>query len=256
VSSEPPIVAPGALPPGTAPQPLFYARPSPLDATRHVGKRLKRTAGFAFAARTNSVVLTAAEFASALRFYPIVFTAQDPAMPIALLGVSNESNLFVDAAGAWRAQTYVPAYVRRYPFAFIESADHKSFTLCIDEASSFVTDGDNGEPFFVAGKPSPATEQALRFCTEFQSLFQATRAFTDALVQEKLLIERQADFRSPAGQQASLSGFRIVDEQKFAALPDATFLDWRKRGYVHLVHAHLFSLANLTDLFERSIRPA
>ena len=97
---------------------------------------------------------------------------------------------------------------------------------------------------------------SLRFCTEFQSLFQATRAFADALVEEKLLIERQADFRSPAGQQASLSGFRIVDEQKFAQLPDATFLDWRKRGYVHLVHGHLFSLANLTDLFERSIRPA
>jgi hypothetical protein len=238
---------------------LFYQKPWPLDATRHASKRLKRGSGFGFAARTNSVVLTTAEFASALRFYPIVFTAQDPAMPIALLGVSNEANLFIDAAGAWRPQAYIPAYVRRYPFAFIESADRKSFTLCIDEASSFVVEsgnGGDGEPFFVAGKPSPATEQALRFCTEFQSLFQATRGFSDALVQEKLLIERQADFRSPAGQQASLSGFRIVDEQKFALLPDATFLDWRKRGYVHLVHAHLFSLANLTDLFERSIRPA
>jgi hypothetical protein len=252
VSSEPPA-APS--PPGGAPQPLFYQKPWPLDATRHAAKRLQRGTSFAFASHTNSVVLTTAEFAPALRFYPIVFTAQDPAMPIALLGVSNEANLFVDAGGAWRAHTYVPAYVRRYPFAFIESADRKSFTLCIDEASSFVTEGE-GEPFFVGGKPSTATEQALRFCTEFQSLFQATRTFTDALVQEKLLIERQADFRSPAGQQASLSGFRIVDEQKFAQLPDATFLDWRKRGYVHLVHAHLFSLANLTDLFERSIRPA
>ncbi len=255
MSSEPPTVAPGAAPPAAAPQPLFYQKPWPLDPARHANKRLKRGTGFGFAARTNSVVLTTAEFAPALRFYPIVFTAQDPAMPIALLGVTNESNLFIDDAGAWRPQTYVPAYVRRYPFAFIESADRKSFTLCIDEASSFVTEGD-GEPFFVAGKPSTATEQALRFCTEFQSLFQATRAFADALAAEKMLIERQADFRSPAGQQASLSGFRIVDEQKFMQLPDATFLDWRKRGFVHLVHAHLFSLANLTDLFERSTRPA
>jgi hypothetical protein len=234
---------------------LFYQKPWPLDATRHANKRLKRETGFGFTARTNSVVLTTAEFHPALRFYPIVFTAQDPAMPIALLGVSNEQNLFVDAAGNWRPHTYVPAYVRRYPFAFIESADRKSFTLCIDEASSFVIEAD-GEPFFVAGRPSTATEQALRFCTEFQNLFQTTRAFTDALVQEKLLIERQADFRSPGGQQATLSGFRIVDEQKFNQLPDATFLDWRKRGFVHFVYAHLFSLQNLTDLFERSILPA
>lgn len=236
----------------TAPQPLFYQRPTPLDPVRHAGKRLRRNAGFSFAARTNSVLLTAAEFPAALRFYPIVFTVANPAMPLALLGVTSESNLFVDAAGAWRAHTYVPAYVRRYPFAFIESGDRKAFTLCVDEVSPFLTEGD-GEPFFVDGKPSTLTEQALRFCTEFQGLFQGTQAFAEALAGSGLLIERQADFRSPAGKQASLSGFRIVDEQKFNELPDETFLDWRKRGWVHLVHAHLFSLANLNDLFERSM---
>jgi hypothetical protein len=248
------VTGASSAPGPSAPQPLFYQRPAPLDPARHAAKRLKRGTGFGFAARTNSVVLTTAEFAPALRFYPIVFTTQEPAMPIALLGVTNENNQFVEADGSWRAHTYVPAYVRRYPFAFIESADRKAFTLCIDESSSFVTDAD-GEPFFIDGKPSTATEQALRFCTEFQGLFQATRAFADALVQENLLIERQADFRAPSGQQSTLSGFRIVDEKKFNELPEATFLDWRKRGFIHLVHAHLFSLANLTDLFERSIRP-
>jgi len=233
-------------------QPLFYQRPTPLDPARHGAKRLRRGSGFGFAARTNSVVLTAAEFPSALRFYPIVFTVADPPMPLALLGVTTEVNLFVDATGAWRRHVYVPAYVRRYPFAFIESPDRKAFTLCVDEASSAITDGD-GEPLFVDGKPSAVTEQALRFCSEFQGLFQGTQAFVQALADANLLIERQADFRAPDGRQASLSGFRIVDEKRFNELPDATFLDWRRRGWVHLVHAHLFSLANLNDLFERSM---
>jgi hypothetical protein len=36
--------------------------------------------------------------------------------------------------------------------------------------------------------------------------------------------------------------FRIIDEARFDALPDSTFLTWRRRGWLGLVYAHFPSM--------------
>ena len=38
-------------------------------------------------------------------------------MPLAVVGLQDEVNLFVDEGGAWAENTYVPAYLRTHPFA-------------------------------------------------------------------------------------------------------------------------------------------
>jgi hypothetical protein len=236
---------------GAEPQPLFYRKPWPLDAKRHADKKLRRDGSFAFAASSNSVLLTVGEFAAATPHFPIVFTMADPPMPVALLGVAGNTNQLVDANGRWRAKTYIPAYVRRYPFVFMDDRERNRFTLCIDEGSDWLTDGE-GEPLYVDGKPGPVVEQALKFCSDFQNFYAITRDFGAALQRENLLIERRAEFRTAAGKQSALSGFRIIDEQALQKLSDATFLDWRKRSWVPLLYAHLFSLTKLGDLFDQS----
>ena len=41
--------------------------------------------------------------------------------PVALLGLDwRAATLFVEPAGAWRADTYIPAYIRAFPFVFVE----------------------------------------------------------------------------------------------------------------------------------------
>lgn len=232
---------------------LFYRNPRPLEATRHANKRLRRGGTFAFARTSNSVLLTAGEFTAAAPHFPIVFTMDDPAMPVALLGVTGNTNQLVDANGRWQANTYIPAYVRRYPFVFMEDTERKRFTLCIDEGSDWLTDGE-GDPLYVDGKPGPVVEQALKFCSDFQGFYTITREFGAALVREKLLVERRAEFRAADGKQSALSGFRIIDEQALQKLSDETFLDWRKRAWVPLIYSHLFSLTRMGELFDRAQR--
>jgi hypothetical protein len=48
----------------------------------------------------------------------------------------------------------------------------------------------------------------------------------------------------------TLCDFQIVDEAKFNALPDDVFLDWRRRGWLPLVYAHLMSMASGAGLVE------
>jgi hypothetical protein len=221
--------------------PLFYRDPQPLDPTRHGKAGLRTTRSLGFAAKTNSVPIAADEFYTAEANYPIVFTAGSPVSPVVVVGIANEQNLFVDANGAWRQGAYIPAYVRRYPFLFVRSLDGEQYALAIDEASE-AFDRDRGETaLFDGAEPSQATRNALQFCVEFQRQYDAGQAFAAAAEQAGLLIEYRADLRR-GDSTMSLTGFRVIDETKFNQLPDQTFLDWRKRGWVALAYAHLMSM--------------
>ncbi len=232
--------------PGPAPvpgMPLFYRRPQAMQAGQHSHISLKPVIDYRFAARTNAVPLTGAEFFQAQRDYPIVFSDEDLPLPLAILGVKDRENLYVEADGGWRRGAYIPAYVRRYPFIFAESPDTKDLTLCLDEGSDLV-EASADRPFFRAGQPTDVTKQALDFCLSYQRNHEATREFSQALKQAELFILRDARIRIGPQDFAMLKGFRMVDEERFNQLPADTFLDWRNKGWLSLVYAHLLSLGS------------
>src|SRR5580765_904992 len=105
---------------------LIYQSPLALNRERHRDIRLQSgPIGYRFAHDLNSVPLTTAEFGLVARDYPIVFAGEgnDVSLPAALLGLSANSNLFVDDSGAWIADHYIPAFLRRYPFVSAETSD-------------------------------------------------------------------------------------------------------------------------------------
>jgi len=239
----------------TAALPQFYRQPQPLEPARHGKLRLAPVGEFGFARSANAVVLLASEFAFALRSYPIVFTTGATAMPAAVLGLKGDENLFVDAAGQWERDAYVPAYVRRYPFIFFEQPGGERLTLCIDEAAELLSET-GPRPLFNGVEAADAIRQALELCTVFQRDAAATRAFVDALEAKALLVERRADVALERGDRMALAGFRVIDEAKFNALDDATVLDWRKRGWLALAYCQLLSTGGWSGLVERAARRA
>lgn len=229
----------------------LFRQPRPLDRTIHKDLTIDRKAGFAFARRQIAVPLTLSEFAAAARDYPIVF-AGNAAQPFALLGLREGCNLLVDAAGQWRKERYVPAHLRRYPFVFMEAPGNR-FLLCIDEAAEHFTTKTklDPQPLFADGQPTPLVGDAMKFLAAFQSEFATTRALVEALDKNGLLIGRQAEIELASGTgRFSLGGFRIVDENKLAALGNEVFLDWRERGWLPPIYFHLQSLANFGRLTE------
>jgi len=85
--------------------PLFYREIAALETSRCAGKSLKTSIGFDFARNTNVVMLNAAEFEQAARVYPIVFVSTPNPAALAILGLREAENLFVDANGDWRPNT-------------------------------------------------------------------------------------------------------------------------------------------------------
>lgn len=229
-------------------QPVFYKQPRPLRAEQDVALGLAETVDYRFATDSNSVPLVAAEFTQACKHYPILFADGERSQPVALLGLRNMENLFVEGEGKWRSG-YVPAYVRRYPFIFMENVERSEFVLCIDEAATGVVQG-SGRPLFADGKPAPLLDNALAFCRDYQGHHAFTLQFMEALTEAGLLTPNRADVSLATGEKLSLGGFKVIDEARFNALPAETFLQWRERGWLHLVYCHFVSMSNWATLID------
>lgn len=247
---DPPAMAADA----TAQQPMlpmFYQAPRPLDMERHKDKALVARRNFTFAAKSNSVPITVDEIAVCARHYPVVFTDSNPAVPVAVLGLRQGENLMVDETGVWDRTTYIPGYVRRYPFIFLERQTANQFALCIDEESGLIEDGGGNRALFADGQPSDITRRALSFCSAYHRQFMATKDFVKAMTETELLNEKVAQVSIGEGQKVALQGLRVIDELRLKELADKDFLALRRRGYLGAVYCQLMSQNNWSSLARR-----
>ena len=230
--------------------PLFYERPEALQPERHGSLGLKLEADFSFAARAVSVPISAAEAPFAARHYPIVFATAGEFLPLAVLGLANGENLFVNATGAWEQGAYVPSYVRRYPFVFATGDDKDRLTLCVDRAAGRILEG-GGEKLFENGKPTKVTDNALEFCAAFEREIAATRKVVEILRKHELLTENQATLTLPSGSKIALKDFMVIDAAAVDKLSDDAFAELRHNGALPLVFAQIASRAGWGDLARR-----
>lgn len=234
---------------------LFYERPVPLNRTQHKDLRLKGIPSLRFAAGVHSVPLTGVEFPAAARDLPILFagSSMEEAGPMALLGLRQNENLFVDADGQWAANTYVPAFVRRYPFVLAEKPageEGDDFTVFLDEAyEGFGTD--EGERLFKDdGTDSDMLKNAVNFLGEFQQHVGRTQWFMEQVRKHDLLEPRNIRLEKD-GKAINLNGLYVVSEEKLRKLDAKTAQEFLQEGVFGWIYAHLLSLSNIDRVAQR-----
>ena len=235
------MAAPQKTESAQAPLPLFYRKPTLLDVGAHANWGLNKDMNFAFASAANALPVNLVEFPQIAHFYPIAFARDEAATPVAVVGVRDNENLFVHDDGTWQTETYIPAYVRRYPFILSESADGQQLSLCIDDAPNVVLKNGGDRFFDDKSQPTQIAKNALEFCRSYHVAAKQTMASGQALAASGLLVDRAADITLKSGQRISFSGFRIIDEVKFNQLPPEVLVDWRNKGWLAAAYAHLFS---------------
>jgi len=220
---------------------------APVTPSRHAAKRWRRSVSYAFAAERAAIPLVGAELARAAVAFPIAFIQQGEGfVPVAMLGVEPNRNLFIAQDGRWLG-AYVPCALRGYPFVLGRGADGRQM-LCVDEASALVTDGPEGERFFEDdATPSAAVRQVLDFLTRIEQSRVITATACGALQGRNLIEPWPITLKSDQGQ-GKIEGLFRVNESALNALDDAAFLNLRKTGALPLAYAQLLSMQQLRVL--------
>jgi hypothetical protein len=243
----------------TAPQanmPLFYKELAPLNSRKHGAWRSRTTDRATWLANQHVVPLTVEEFAQAQRHYPIIFSAGDDPVPLALMGMNEGVNVFVDGEGALTEAVYIPAYARRYPFALARlSPEASALSLCVDPTTDLVGQFADGAPLFEAEEPSASCKATLDFCERFEIAGQKTTSFMAELAKHDLLMDGEASIRQPGTDKPFVyRGFRMVNEEKLRDARGDVLREWNRNGVLTLITAHLFSLGLMSDIFNRQHR--
>ena len=231
---------------------LYYEKPVLLDRVMHRACRVRSSTSFAFARNANSLYLAGVEFNETSKEFAIVFTRSGGGrtVPVAMLGLRSQENLFVDSEGRWDA-AYLPAFVRRSPFVLADLPGRAELAVCVDEASDRLNESE-GEPLFDAGGgDTPYLRNAVDFLNRYHAEYLRTGAFCQRLEQAGLLMEMNAKADLVDGRSFTLNGLLVVDEKKLLALPDAAALELFRSGELHLISLHLMSLSNMRRLVDR-----
>jgi hypothetical protein len=231
---------------------LIYGDVQPVNKQRHAGWSVKAGNQFGFAQGVNSVPLMAVEFPNAAEEYSIVFAGEgDNLLPVVLMGVREDENLYVDSDGGWSAK-YIPAFVRRYPFVFSSADDGATLTLCIDEGFEGCNEEGRGERLFDAeGEQTQYLNSVLDFLKEYQAHYQRTKSFAKKLVELDLLEPMGAQFTTPAGEKRTVTGFQAINRDKLKALSPDKFSDLAKTDELELIYLHLQSMRNFSKMLDK-----
>ena len=236
------------------PLPLMYQALEPLNATQHGKMKVRSTVTNRRLTNMHAVPVTVDEFALVQRDYPIVFTVGESPVPIALMGLNEGVNVFLDDEGKpLDRSTYIPAYIRRYPFMLARlRPESDELSLCFDPTSGAVGEFDEGQALFDGDQPSEATKTILQFCEQFETAGQRTAAFVDELKKSNLLMEGEVAIQPQGMEQPFVyRGFRMVDEEKVRELRGDELRKMNQSGLLPLLYAHLFSLSQMREVFAR-----
>ncbi len=230
---------------------LFYEKPVALNKVQHKDLKIKPLDNdFSFAKNTNSVIVAGVEFTEAAKEYPIVFArAGETIVPVVLLGLRNNENLFVKNDGKWDGR-YIPAFVRRYPFVLAETGEQGQRMVCIDESFPGLNESE-GDALFDNGEPTPILKQAMDFLEEYQRQYQRTERFVKRLQDNELLMSLNAKIDMADGQQYGLTGLLAIDEKKLLQLSDDQALEFFRSGELAWVYCHLMSLGCMASMVDR-----
>jgi hypothetical protein len=221
----------------------------PVNAERHAKLKVKQVEGFAFANGFHIASVMLHEFVKAAAIYPIVFLEdkqKDEFKPVALLGLDTNENLFVGADGKWQA-SYVPAIIRRYPFALAGSGQDGRYTVCIDEGSDMVSENEGSALFDEKGEATQVIENVKRYLGELQQMDVITQGFCKFLAENNMLTPLNMRVRDH-DRIRNITGCYVINEERLNNLSDERFLEIRGKHYLPGIYAQLVSLAQIDRL--------
>ncbi len=230
---------------------FLYQEPELLTAETHASMGFTPAERpFDFVKSERAIPLTLTEFSSAQRTYPIIFSNMKNPLPLSIVGLFDEGNLYVDEQGNWDSLCYVPTYLRCYPFAFATEGGGR-LAVVVDRAADSVSENPQ-YPFFVGDKVSEHADALMRLCAQYDAERHRTIDFCNRLVELGLLTPLRATYTPDGATEAELLAEYIgIDTDRLNALSKDEVFDLHSAGYLSAIYLQLYSLENWRHLMAR-----
>lgn len=223
----------------------------PVSLSRHQSLTWANFDSYAFAAQDTVCPLVMSEMPKAAADLPLAFIEQDDHfIPVAVLGLTSNTNAFVGSDGLWQ-QAYVPAQYRGYPFLIAPTQDGEQL-FCVNEGSQLVG-SDKDQAFFDDnGEMTPELQRIFDFWVQVESNRQQTHRFAAVLKQYDLLEPWEISVENEEGGSYQVTGLYRINEQHLNNLSDQDFLAVRASGVLPMVYCQLFSMQHLPSVAQKA----
>lgn len=222
----------------------------PITLERHKNKKIKPINNFEFSKNVHIATVMAHEFPKVSSTYPIVFIEDkenDDFKPVAMLGLEPGENLFLSEDNKkWNA-SYIPAIIRRYPFALAKSNEENKFTVCIDESSEFLNDEEGETLFNEDNTPSATMDKVKQYLSELHQMDVFTNDFSKFLKENNLFTPLNMRVRIK-NEMKNIAGAFVINEERLNTFSDDKFLEMKNKRYLSVIYSHLSSLSQIERL--------
>lgn len=223
----------------------------PVSLSRHQALRWGNFDSYQFAAKDTVCPVVMSEMPKAACQLPLAFVASgDAFMPVAVLGLTAQTNAFVGANGLWQ-ESYVPAQYRGYPF-LIARTEKGEQLFCVNEDSGLVGEQHNQAFFDAEGNLSPALQKVFDFWVQVEANRVQTQRFAQALKEFDLLEPWEITVQNEEGGSYQVTGLYRVNEQRLNSLSDEVFAQVRASGVLPMLYCQLFSMQHLGKVAQKA----
>lgn len=222
-----------------------------VNKIAHKENSIKEVKDFSYAKNLTSTPITVTEFFEACKNYPILFAKDknNDWFASVMLGFKEKENIFVDNKGNWDKLHYVPAFVRRYPFVFVEQNEQQQLLLGVEKEFLSIDKKDEKRKLFDdKDENTEFLNNVLNFLNQYQNDSIVTKEFIKQLDEWELLEEKVATIINEKKEQFNINGFYIVNEEKLKHLSKKKKEEICNKNATALITAHLISLSNIQKL--------
>lgn len=232
-----------------------------LDNVTHKDLRVVRDYAKVPANDVNVARVFPSEFVQLQAEYPLFFIRNKEAggfEPIALLGLADKENLYLDENG-WDA-AYVPLSIERGPFLIgfqeqvVDGVPSRSPVVHIDLDHPSISETEGERVFLPHGGESPLLERISSVLMTIHQGHEAAKSLSEMLVGLELIESLSLGVELRDGSQESLKGLYTINEDKLQGLNASALEALHRKGHLRDVYMMLASLPNMSRLIERKNR--
>ena len=214
-------------------------------------KSWRHSSDYLFSANDTICTLGAAEMPKAMMGMPLACVPSNGGFSlVAVLGLGQNSNYFLNADGEWRG-SYIPAAYRAYPFVLAESSSNEKGTaLCIYTDGGHLIDNESEEPFF---DQDLELSQSVREILDLVSSQYSDRKASDMVCKKlsELDLIKPWEVKLQLGdEEREIRGLFRIDDAALNGVSDAGYADLRAIGAIPYIYCQLLSMQRVGDLGE------